>query len=57
MAPRWVRPLCLQRWVGQAVLSACEHIAQVYAELKQRHGFRAARAILRAELQRFILAA
>jgi hypothetical protein len=132
IAPRWVRPLCVQRWVGQAVaarlawwqahpdraahrfgresepsgkeaawasyqraylrefseqrllwffgieverllqlmqespilagggvwtqavLGACEHIAQVYGELKRRHGFRIARAIVREELQRFI---
>ena len=130
-APRWLRPLCLQRWVGQgvaarlawmrehpdqpayqfardsepcwtdvawatydrfstrglseegllqlfgaeverllrsaeeapgmvgaaswtrAVLGACEHVAQIYGELKRRHKAMRARAMLREQLQRY----
>ena len=39
---------------ASAALSACEHVAQVYAELKRRHKAMRARAMLREELRRFI---
>jgi hypothetical protein len=35
------------------VLGACEHIAQIYAELKRRHKAMRARAMLREQLQRY----
>ena len=46
-------------FVGQvewtrAVLGASEHLAQLYAELKRRHSWQQARAMLRAELRRFV---
>jgi hypothetical protein len=36
-----------------AVLGASEHLAQVYHELKRRHTWQAARAMLRQELRQF----
>jgi hypothetical protein len=38
----------------RAVLGASEHLAQLYAELKRRHPWQEARAMLRAELTRFV---
>ena len=40
-------------WTG-AALGACARLAQVYAELKRRHRAMPARAMLRAELRRFV---
>ncbi len=40
-------------WTG-AALSASEHLAQLYAELKRRYKAAQARALLRDELRRFI---
>ncbi|HLW03073.1 MAG TPA: hypothetical protein VKT82_30760 [Ktedonobacterales bacterium] len=40
-------------WTG-AALSASEHLAQLYAELKRRHKAMQARALLREELRRFV---
>ncbi len=40
-------------WTG-AALGACARLAQVYAELKRRHHAMPARAMLRAELRRFV---
>jgi glutamyl-tRNA reductase len=35
-------------------LSTCEHLAQLYAELKRRHKAQQARAIIREELRQFV---
>ena len=40
-------------WTG-AALSASEHIARFYAELKRRHKATRARALVREELRRFV---
>ena len=37
-----------------AALSACEHLAQLYTELKRRYKAQHARAIIREELRRFV---
>jgi hypothetical protein len=46
-------PIGASTWT-QAVLGACEHLAQVYAELKRRYKAREARALVREELRIFI---
>jgi hypothetical protein len=40
-------------WTG-AALGVAAHLAQLYSELKRRHNAMPARAMLRAELRRFV---